>query len=233
MFIMEWRELRFHNQKYYFSSSKREFYTKTFWTKQRKEGKTTLSQKSRGRDLDDHQDLDAKLIHLANQGDRNAFTQLLENNYDRLFRVIWRIVGTQEDAEDIVQDVCCSLVIKISSFRGESKVSTWLIGIALNAAKDFLRRSKSRNQTQSNYATVVSLYPQHDGRSLTQKLWMNSILSRLKQDLLETVILVAGEGLSHSEASKVLNISENTVSWRMHEARKILRQEGLEEVFHG
>ncbi len=183
--------------------------------------------------MDTTSDPDAELIRRACGGDRVAFASLLERHYDRLHRVIWRVVGSREDAEDIVQEVCCTLVTKIDSFRGEAKVSTWLVGIALNAARDFLRRAKSRNNTTEKFATVVSLYPQPDGRDLPHKQWLASILGRLKEDLLETVILVAGEGLTHAEAAKLLNITENTVSWRMHEARKFLKQEGLEEVFHG
>ncbi|MDR1826877.1 MAG: hypothetical protein LBR29_00945 [Methylobacteriaceae bacterium] len=61
---------------------------------------------------------------------------------------------------------------------------------------------------------------------------MASALSRLKEDLRETVVLVAGEGLTHAEAARILDVAETTVSWRMHEARKALSREGLAEVFY-
>jgi RNA polymerase sigma-70 factor (ECF subfamily) len=50
--------------------------------------------------------------------------------------------------------------------------------------------------------------------------------------LRETVVLVAGEGLTHAEAARILDVAETTVSWRMHEARKALSREGLAEVFY-
>lgn len=189
--------------------------------------------KSGGNSLDKTSDPDARLVKQACAGDRDAFASLLERHYDRLHRIIWRVVGSREDAEDIVQDVCCALVSKIDTFRGEAKVSTWLAGIAINAARDFLRRRKSRHATQEKYAAVVSLHPQPDGRDLDQKRWLESVLGQLTENLRETVILVAGEGLSHAEAAQALNIKENTVSWRMHEVRKFLREEGIEEMLHG
>ena len=111
-------------------------------------------------------------------------------------------------------------------------MSTWLTGIALNAARDFLRKRNVRSRTQEKYANVVSLVPQRDESNPVLRHWLSSALGRLKEDLRETVILVAGEGLTHAEAARILNITENTVSWRMHEIRKILRRNDIEEVFH-
>jgi RNA polymerase sigma-70 factor (ECF subfamily) len=177
-------------------------------------------------------DPDAELVFKAAAGDRKAFASLVRSHYNRLFRLVWRMVGSREDAEDIVQDVCFTLATRIDTFRGESKVSTWLAGIAINAARDFLRRRKARMNTLEGYAAVVNLFPQADEHNPQRALWLAGALGRLKDDLRETVILVAGEGLSHAEAAEVLNVTENTVSWRMFEARKALSREGIAEVFH-
>jgi RNA polymerase sigma-70 factor (ECF subfamily) len=53
-------------------------------------------------------------------------------------------------------------------------------------------------------------------------IWVKSAVARLKPALRDTVVLVAGQQLTHAEAAAVLGVSENTVSWRMHEARRIL-----------
>jgi RNA polymerase sigma-70 factor (ECF subfamily) len=53
-------------------------------------------------------------------------------------------------------------------------------------------------------------------------VWVKSAVERLKPALRDTVVLVAGQQLTHAEAAAVLGVSENTVSWRMHEARRIL-----------
>lgn len=67
-----------------------------------------------------------------------------------------------------------------------------------------------------------------------RRSWLKSALAGLSPELRETVVLVAGEGLSHREAAIELGISENTVSWRMHRVRKQLAEEvGREETAAG
>jgi RNA polymerase sigma-70 factor (ECF subfamily) len=65
---------------------------------------------------------------------------------------------------------------------------------------------------------------QPDGRDLFRRSWLASELARLSPLLRETVVLVAGEGLTHAEAAMALGVTESTVSGRMHEVR---RQAGL------
>jgi RNA polymerase sigma-70 factor (ECF subfamily) len=64
---------------------------------------------------------------LQQAGDRNAFAALLERHNDRV-HTGWpgKLTGSRADADDIAQDVCCALVEKIGTFRGDAKFSTWL-----------------------------------------------------------------------------------------------------------
>ena len=68
-----------------------------------------------------------------------------------------------------------------------------------------------------------------DGRDLYQQSWIASSLARLDPLLRDTVVLVAGEDMSHGEAALALGVAESTISWRMHEARKRLGDESLTE----
>src|SRR5207244_5891134 len=86
---------------------------------------------------------DADLVAAAVAGNRAAFEALLRRHYDRIHGLAWRLTGARADAEDVTQDVCCALVEKIGSFRGEAKFSTWLTGITFNACRDFRRRRRS------------------------------------------------------------------------------------------
>jgi RNA polymerase sigma factor (sigma-70 family) len=175
---------------------------------------------------------DADLVRRSAGGDRAAFEILLMRHYDLMHRIAWRFLGSRDDAEDIVQEVCCGLVEKISAFRGDAKVSTWLVSIVVNACRDHLRRASSLHRFKERLTNVMGLASGPDGRDLYRASWLASSLSRLDPALRETVILVAGEELTHAEAAAVLGIAENTVSWRLHEARKRLRQQGVREALH-
>ncbi len=167
---------------------------------------------------------DNELAFKAANADRQAFRVLLERHYDRIYRLALRYFGDVTEAEDIAQDVCLSLAKKLKSFRGDANFSTWLYRLVINRCRDHGRR-KSRARTLINEYAEVSAMMQADGLHTRQQIsWLYEVLDRLKADLRETAILVLAEDLTHAEAANVLGIKEATVSWRMHEIRKQLRE---------
>jgi RNA polymerase sigma factor (sigma-70 family) len=165
---------------------------------------------------------DGNLVAAAAAGDRAALEALLRRHYDRIHGLAWRLTGSRADAEDIAQEVCCALVEKIGSFRGEAKFTTWLTGITFNAARDFRRRRRSLAGLTEKLAVLAGLADAPDGRDAYDAVWLKSAVARLKPALRDTVVLVAGEQLTHAEAAEVLGIAEATVAWRMHEVRRLL-----------
>jgi RNA polymerase sigma factor (sigma-70 family) len=167
-------------------------------------------------------DPDTDLLAAAVAGDRAAFAALLERHYDRIHGLAWQLTGTRADADDIAQDVCCTLVEKIATFRGEAKFSTWLCGIVFNACRDLRRRRRSFSGFTDRLAVLVGLARGPDGRDLHDAMWVKSAIARLAPPYRDAAILVAGQQLSHAEAAVILGIAEATVSWRMHEVRRLL-----------
>lgn len=167
---------------------------------------------------------DTSLIAAATAGDRAAFAALLERHYDRIHGLAWQMTGSRADADDIAQDVCCTLVEKIGQFRGEAKFGTWLCGIVVNCCRDHHRRRRSFRGLTERLTVLAGLARQPDGRDLHDQMWVNSAIARLKPALRETVVLVAGQQLTHAEAAEILGVAETTVSWRMHEVRRLLGQ---------
>lgn len=165
---------------------------------------------------------DGDLVVRAVCGERAAFEILLRRHYDRVHRLAWRMTGSQADAEDIAQDVCCVLVEKLGLFKGEAKFTTWLTGITLNACRDLHRRRSSQSRFRDGLAVLNDLAAKPDGRDLYRQGWLASDFGRLDPLLRETVLLVVGEDLTHSEAAQALGVAESTVSWRLHEARRKL-----------
>jgi len=165
---------------------------------------------------------DAALVAAAVDGDRAAFAALLERHYDRIHRLAWQLTGSRADADDVAQDVCCTLVEKIASFRGEAKFTTWLCGIVFNACRDLRRRRGSFGAFTERLAVLAGLARGPDGRDLHDAMWVKSAIAKLPPAYREAVALVAGQQLSHKEAAAILGIAEATVSWRLHEVRRML-----------
>lgn len=112
---------------------------------------------------------DSQLARLACEGDRGAFAVLLERHYTRIFRVAVRLLGDVDDAEELTQDVCVALVAKLSSYRGESRFTTWLYRVVVNAAHDAMRRHHARYRKQRDYVEIHAI--ERDGHTVTLKSW--------------------------------------------------------------
>ena len=156
-------------------------------------------------------------------GDREAFRSLVERHYDRVFRIALGVVGNSADAEDITQDVWAAMPSRLKSWRSEARFTTWLHKVALNAARDALRRSGARARSASEMAVIVRLQLTAVDNETEQSIWLENALLELRDDLRETAALVVGEGLSHKEAAQLLGVAEATISWRMMEIRKRLQ----------
>jgi len=167
-------------------------------------------------------DPDRELVVAAVAGERAAFEALLRRHYDRIHRVAWRLTGSATDAEDVAQEVCCTLVEKIGTFRNQAKFTTWLVGIVVNACNDHHRRVAAFTRLRRHLATLAGLARVPDGRDLHRRLWLASAIAGLDRPLRETVVLVVGEDMSHAEAAAALGVAESTVSWRMHQVRRRL-----------
>ncbi len=165
---------------------------------------------------------DRSLARKAAAGDSDAFAALLERHYDRIYRIGVRMLGEGDKAADLAQEVCVALPAKLASYRGESRLTTWLYRVVVNAARDALRHETARQRGERNYAEHDSLAWVDWGASPFESVWLRQALGRLSEEQRTTVFLVLGEGLRHSESGEVLGISESTVSWRMHEVRKRL-----------
>jgi RNA polymerase sigma-70 factor (ECF subfamily) len=174
---------------------------------------------------DRRDDPDSELVAAAIAGDRAAFGALLQKHYDRIHGLAWQLTGSRADADDIAQDVCCTLVEKIAGFRGEAKFTTWLCGITVNACRDLGRRRRSFSGFTGRLAVLAGLARAPDGRDMHDAIWLESAIARLKPAYRDAVVLVAGQQLTHGEAAEILGVAESTISWRMHEARRLLAAE--------
>jgi len=115
----------------------------------------------------------------------------------------------------VAQEVCIRLVERIASFRGDSRFSTWLYQLVLNACRDHRRRQGFANFQ----ADATADWADSDARLR----WLYKALDQLKPDLKETALLILGEEVTQDDAATILGISPGTVAWRMSEVKKRLR----------
>lgn len=165
---------------------------------------------------------DTSLINAAQAGDRQAFARLVETEYDFIFRLAYKWCGNVADAEDVAQQACIKLAQVIDQYRHESAFRTWLYRLVINCAKDW-QRAQARHLAEPLPEELVA----HTGMSAETGIFLASVLqwiAGLGEGFKEAVLLVLGEGLSHAEAAHILEVKESTVSWRIHEVRKRLKQ---------
>ena len=165
---------------------------------------------------------DDALLERARRGDARAFDALAARHYEPIRRFAWRRCGNAADAEDIAQETLIRIAKNIDRFEGRSSFSTWVFGIALNAARD-RGRAEARRATLTREAFALAhleqtAAPEDD---MTDDLWV--AVDALPEPQRDAVLLVHVEGLSHRDAAQALGCAEATVSWRLFSARRRLK----------
>lgn len=167
------------------------------------------------------QKTDHELVYDAQAGSRTSFVLLVERHYRFMFKAAWQWCGVREDAEDIAQEAAIKLANNIGTFHFESAFTTWLYRLVLNTAKDYYKTKNRKNMREQPISDDVEyLSPDISPEQRMENKDVLKAILALPEQLKETVLLVCGQGLSHREAGQVLECSEGTISWRVHEARK-------------
>lgn len=167
------------------------------------------------------------LVEAAKSGDPGAFDALVRRYRPRIFALALHLTGSKTEADDITQDAFLRAYRNISRFEGRSEFFTWLYRIALNRALN-VRRDQRRRITMSLDDPRLTLALEVDAhgdprRALelreTYKVLLGAFDS-LTPLLRTTIALTLLQGLSYKEAAIVLETTEGTIAWRVHEARR-------------
>ncbi len=158
------------------------------------------------------------------------FSEIVDKYSDSAYHIALRILHNATDAEDAVQEAFMSAYRAFPKFKGQSKVSTWLYRIVVNACLMKIRKEKSRVKyiTETGYDDAVV----HDWRYDPEKAAMNAELhealqnglGRLSPELRTAVVLQDVQGLSGQEAAEALDITVASFKSRLHRARVLLRK---------
>ena len=182
-------------------------------------------------------DDEAALVAQLRAGDEGAYEQVVRAYGGRLLAVARRIVGTEEDARDVVQDAFLNAFKSFARFEGNAKLSTWLHRIVVNAALMKLRTRK-RKPEQSIESMLPSFLDDghHEERFQSWDEPIDKVMERaearelvrqqidaLPEGYRTVLVLRDIEGLDTEETAKVLGLSVNATKIRLHRARQALR----------
>lgn len=165
---------------------------------------------------------DIALVARASElGDECAFTMLLDRHADRLHAIALRIVGSPEDAEDVVQEASLRIWRGLAGFRGEARFTTWSHRIVTNVALDHLRRPPVATATDVP-VRVDHLDPaRHSiGREAVSRLW--DAVGSLPPAQRTCFLLSEVAGMAHDEIARELAITVSAVKNRLYRARTLL-----------
>jgi len=185
-------------------------------------------------------DRDLELLEALRLHDPTAAERLVTTYGERAYRLATRITGSEQDAEEVVQDAFWTVVRKIDMFRGESAFGSWLYRIVANAAYQKLRgrQSRSRDLSLDEVLPSFDANGRHvgpmddwsarvDDQSVQTELRMalTSAINELPPVARAVLVLRDVEGLSNLEIADALGLSLPVVKSRVHRARLFLRKQ--------
>ncbi len=176
-----------------------------------------------------------ELIELVKKKDRLAFKTLVDTWQGMVYNTALGILQNAEDAEDVSQEVFIQVYESVSSFKGESKFSTWLYRITITKATDHIRKKKRKKR----FAFVQSLYGKNDEQIIDPPDFFHpgihlenkengAILFKAIEELLPNqktaFVLSKMENLSYREIGEVMNLSEAAVDALLQRAKDKLKK---------
>jgi len=159
------------------------------------------------------------LLRRVAEQDREALTELFLTYHPRLFKFVFRLTHSYTIADEMVNDIMLLVWQKATTFRGDSKVSTWIFGIAYRQTM----RRVTRKQIKISAVADLNELSSDDDSSIELENWVQQGLDSLPAAQQIAVELVFYLGLSYQEVAKVTDCSVNTVKTRMFHARKKLK----------
>ena len=166
-------------------------------------------------------------------GDTEAFSPLVEEHQDRVYRLALRLLGNEADAADAAQDAFIKAFTSLHSFRGDSRFGVWLYRLTNNICSGYLRRRKRQDavslQTENEEGEELELAlpdERYTPEALLEKAEdvraVREAIAALPEDCRQILLMREIGGLSYDELAKELRLEVGTVKSRLNRARKKL-----------
>ncbi|OUT58435.1 MAG: RNA polymerase subunit sigma-70 [Rhodopirellula sp. TMED11] len=170
-----------------------------------------------------------ELIDRALAGDRSAFSELVQRNQERLFASMMQVIGSPEEAEEVVQEAFIRAFIKLDSFQKNSQFFTWIYRIAFNSALTRQRKKRAKisldqireekgMEVVGDHATVDEPMLRDERVQLVRQA-----IDTLTHEHRQILILREMDEFAYEEIAEILQISIGTVRSRLSRARNQLK----------
>lgn len=170
---------------------------------------------------------DLELAARCRAGDADAFEELYRQHARRLFSLVVRMVGSADEAEDLLQEVFLQAHRKLAGFRGESTLGTWLYRLTMNHCLDHLRgrQAKMSRATDSldDEEAAEPMAPAPAVPAAINRMDLEKAIASLPPGSRAAFLLHDVEGFEHREIAGILGVSEGTSKSQVHKARLKLR----------
>ena len=181
------------------------------------------------------------LVNQAKDGNRSAFTQLVDRFHTDVFRMVYYRIRARADAEDITQDVFLKAYQKISSIKDAARFRGWLFSITLNRIRDFQRKKRFRSLFKVDDENLESHPPVETGSDhpealdhvLREDFWrqIGLILNKLSKMEREVFLLRFFDHLNLNEIAGTLKKNESTVKTHLYRAlAKFKKEPGIRQL---
>ena len=175
---------------------------------------------------------DAQLVARSLKQDHEAFGQLIDRHASTIVNLAYRMVGNRAEAEDLAQEAFLTAFKALSTFRADSKFSTWLYRIAVNKCKDWLRVKRPGqgpyDVDADEHLDLHVVEERTPERLLSQQQVARELeqaIQRLPPLYREAFVLKHVEGLSYEEMEEILGVNGDTLKMRVYKGRLQLSRE--------
>lgn len=179
-------------------------------------------------------------IQALQDGNKDAYRQLVEAYQDQVVNTCYGFVQKREDAEDLAQEVFIEVFRSVGNFRKDAKLSTWVYRISVNKSLEFIRYNKRKKRfawkqslSDMTEAEEPASLSDHPGLSLEQQEQVSILMSKinlLPENQRIAFTLNKIEDMPYKEIAEVMNLSLSSVESLMHRAKKNLKKQ-LEKLY--
>jgi RNA polymerase sigma-70 factor (ECF subfamily) len=177
---------------------------------------------------------DRELVDRAREGEKAAFGELVRRHQQRIHRLAVHMLRDRAEAEDVTQETFIRAFQALARFDGRSEAYTWFYRITINLSLNRIRSRKTSRATHDSDdprldGVLTDKKPEtSDPAGSAQRRELYLVLcqgiDQLSETLRTTLILVCIDGRSHEDVSSILGAPEGTIAWRIHEARRKLKE---------